>query len=82
MTEEQLVYEIRVLIDKVHTSEALVREADIFFKNKSHQWRPEIQSYFLDNLERKRDQIDYEWHRIERLGQAIAAGRVLPGIDF
>lgn len=73
--EERLIYELSVLLDKVQHSEDRVRRA-IEFRDTRHQhWSKEVDGYFQDWIERKREQIDYEWHRIDRLGEAIAAGQ-------
>lgn len=71
--EKKLIYELQVLLEKVQHSEDRVRRA-IEFRDTRHQhWSKEVDSYFQDWIERKREQIDYEWHRIDRLGQEIAS---------
>lgn len=73
--ERKLTYEIGVLLAKVTASEEVVHTAELYFEEKHKHWRLEIEGRFLDLLEKKRTQIDYDWHRIRRLGEAIASGR-------
>lgn len=78
MDEDQLIYEISVLLKKVIDSENLVRRMEAFCEAHRQQWhydRLDTDAYLQDWMERKRDQIDYEWYRIKRMGQAVAAGR-------
>jgi hypothetical protein len=70
--ERKLIYELQVLLEKVQHSEDRVRRAIAFRETRHHNWSRGVDSYFQDWLERKREQIDYEWHLIDRLGQAIA----------
>lgn len=81
--EKRLIYELQVLLEKVQRSEDLVRRATEFRETRHYNWSKGVDSYFQDWLERKREQIDYERHRIDRLGQAIAAGwRSMRGDDI
>jgi hypothetical protein len=73
--EEQLIYEISILLDKVHRSETLVETIEAYLKDPTREISGSMRCYVRDVLERKRDQIDYEWLRIKRMGQAIASGR-------
>lgn len=75
MDEDDLIRELSLLLHKVTASEDLVQQAEAYFEVRKHDWSRALCGYFLDTLERKRDQIDYEWLRIQRMGQAIASGR-------
>lgn len=77
--ERQLIYELQVLLEKVQASEDLVRRAIEFRETRHYNWSRGVDSYFQDWLERKREQIDYEWHRIDQIGRDIHAGRSAGG---
>jgi hypothetical protein len=82
MDEDQLIYEVSVLLRKVQDSEDLVERAQAFYDEFSHQWSEGVSAYFQDYLERKKDQIDYEWYRVGRMGDAIAGGRNYKWVDI
>jgi hypothetical protein len=72
--------DIAHLLEKVTKSEERVALAEAYYKKMMPIWAEElhgeeIAAYFLDILERKKDQIDYEWYRIDQMGRAIASGR-------
>lgn len=84
-TEEKLVYELSVLLRKVQASEELIHKAERYFDEHHDEWlrdMPGFVSHFQDVIERKRELIDYEWHRIDTLGQAIAANRDPSRLDI
>lgn len=74
--------ELMWLIDKINHSRSLIERADAYYEEYHHQWSDNVGAYFLDLLERKRDQLDYEEHRAERLGWLIASGRDTPKHDI
>lgn len=74
-TEESLIEELSRLLHKIHASEELVRNAEAYYAEKHVYMSDGVASYFRDMLERKRDMIAYEWDRVDKLGQAIHAGR-------
>lgn len=76
-----MIYEVSMLLRKVTAAEDLVRRAERYFEERSHDWPDGIAAYFMDLLERKRDLIDYEWYLIGKLGDAIASGRSEQIID-
>lgn len=82
MTERQMIEEIGMLISKITKNEELVYHAQQFWEARHHDWSPGIEAYFLDLLAKKRDMIEYEWDRVRRMGEAIAAGREYMPIDF
>ena len=77
MNEQQLIHELSVLLTKVTSSEDLVHRAEAYREQHCDQWywSDSFSGSFQDWLERKREQIDYEWHRIDHLGHQIAAIR-------
>jgi hypothetical protein len=73
--EKRLIYELGVLLEKVQRSEDRVRRAIEFRESHNQYWSKEVDSYFQDWIERKQEQIDYEWHRVDQIGRDIHAGR-------
>lgn len=67
--------ELMLLLDKVTASEDLVRRAELYLERNRHRWSLGVEAYFRDFLERKKDQIHYEWHRVNAMGTAIALDR-------
>lgn len=67
-----LTREVSRLLAKVQASEQLVTRLEAFYLIHRDEWREEIAAYFLDIIERKKDQIHYEWDRIGRMGDAIS----------
>jgi hypothetical protein len=82
MDEDQLIYEVSALLRRVQASEALVEEAQAYYDEYGHLWSEGVRGFFLDYLERKRDQIEYEWYKVGRMGDAIAAGRNYQWVDI
>lgn len=70
-----LEYEVSHLLRKVKASEEFVKNAEAYFQEHQFNMSVEVAGAFLDALERKKDQIHYEWYLIGRLGDQIAAGR-------
>jgi hypothetical protein len=69
-----LIYEVSLLLKKVQASEDFVVRAEAYFREHHQDWSKELAGIYLDTLERKKDQIDYEWYLIGRMGDAIAKG--------
>jgi hypothetical protein len=74
--------ELAWLIHRIHHSEALIARAYQYFYDYNHLWSKGVSSYFLDMLERKKDQLYYEKHRAEKLGWLIAGGRDAMKMDI
>lgn len=74
--------ELVLLIDRVTASENLYQRLEAFYAAKHHEWSPTVASYFKDMLQRKLDQIDYEWHRVHQMGRAVASGRSEQRVDI
>lgn len=72
MTERELIDEIGRLLERVLASEDLVARVERYRFDSQRELSEDVQSQIQDWLERKREQIDYEWHRIEHLGQAYS----------
>jgi hypothetical protein len=75
VTVPDLEYEVGQLLRKVRESEDFVQRAEAYFQEHQFDMSEEIAGRFLDTLERKKDQIHYEWWVIGQMGDAIAAGR-------
>lgn len=75
-TEESLVEELSHLLHRISRSESLVERAEAYYAEKHLCMSPKLEPYFLDWLERKHDQIEYEWSRVDKLGREIHAGRM------
>lgn len=70
-----MIDDLSHLIRKVRTSEALVEKVGHFYEERHSELSDEVCAYILDWVERKQDQIDYEWYLVGKMGDAIAAGR-------
>jgi hypothetical protein len=75
VTEKEMIHELGLLVSKIAKNEELVDRAQDFFAERGPYMEPEVAAYFADTLARKLDMIEYEWDRVTRLGEAIAAGR-------
>lgn len=75
MDEDELIYEISRLLHRVKESEDVLYKAELYYQEHYYEFSKEFAAYFQDMLERKRDQIEYEYYRIKRMGEAIASGR-------
>lgn len=71
-----------MLLDKIHRNEDLLHHFEEYYLLTENRWSPGAASYFRDWMERKRDQIDYEKHRVSQIGLAIAAGRDIDPLDI
>lgn len=60
------------LLNRVLAAEEFVQNAEQFYDELHMTWREDIAAYYRDGLERKKDLIQYEWHRINKLGMQIA----------
>lgn len=75
MTLSQLEQELVWLTQKVKKSEALIESAEAFFEEKQRHWSRDVVGYFFDALQRKKDQLYYEQHVLEKLAWQIAMER-------
>lgn len=82
MYTEDLIREVDRLLHKVRAAEDFLRRAEAYYVEHSDEWSDEIAGGYQDALERKREQIEYEWHVIELLGQKISAGIWYPEIEI
>lgn len=69
-----MIDEIQLLVDKIREGEDLIERAEAYFKEKSSGWSDGVAAAFEIYLERKRDQIHYEKHLLERMGWKHALG--------
>lgn len=67
-----MIDEIQLLLDKIQQGEDLIERAEAYFKEKSSGWSDGVAAAFEIFLERKRDQIHYEKHLLERMGWRVA----------
>lgn len=72
--------ELALLLEKVRVAEDLIQRAEVFLYTRKDQWAPVLVANFEDMLERKRDQLDYEWHLVKKMGMKIATDRF--GLDI
>jgi hypothetical protein len=77
-----VINELTLLLEKVRTSEDLLHRAEAFYLEHVDEWSTDFATYFKDMLERKRDQVYYEWYRVGQMGDAVAAGRDMRRIDI
>lgn len=77
-----LEYEVSHLLSKVRESEKFVERAEEYFQDHQFNMSVEVAGAFLDALERKKDQIHYEWYLIGQMGDRIAAGREHEATDL
>lgn len=69
--EEQLVW----LTKKVRRDKALIERAQTFFDDKQYDWSRGVLNLFLITIEKMRDQLYYEEHRLELLAWKIVEAR-------
>lgn len=75
MCETCEIRKLSELLYRIKHSESLVQRAEAFYERCHHDWSREARGHFLDVIERKKDQIAYEWDQVFRMGTAIASGR-------
>lgn len=75
MDEDELIEEISRTLHRIHVAEDQIQRAEEFYSKHKDDWFIGVQGMFLDALERKKELIDYEWHIVQHLGEAISAGR-------
>lgn len=75
MNLTQLEQELVWLTKKVKADESLIQRAEDFFDAKQYLWSRDVLAYFLDMLERKKEQLYYEQHRLEKLAWQIVMER-------
>lgn len=71
-----------LLLEKIERSEDLLARFEAYFVDPERDLSRQLRAYLLDWMERKRDQIDYERHRVYQIGLAIAAGRDTDPLDI
>lgn len=69
--EEQLAW----LTEKVRRDKDLIARAEEFFDDKQYGWSRGVLNLFLMMLERMKDQLYYEEHRLEMLAWQIVEAR-------
>lgn len=69
--EEQLVW----LTQKIRRDRKLIDDAEEFFDDKQHEWSRGVLNLFLGTLEKMKDQLYYEEHRMEMLAWQIHEAR-------
>lgn len=73
LREQEL--ELAWLVKKVKDNENLVERAEDYFEENHHRWSKEVTAYFLDMLEKMKDQLYYEQHRLEKLAWKLEMDR-------
>lgn len=74
--------ELTWLLEKIHRSESLLQRLEAFYAEHAHEWSGGMCACFLDQMERKKDQLDYEKHRAHKLGFLIATGKLPTRLDI
>lgn len=69
--ERELVW----LTKKVKADEDLIEKAEEYFDENQHRWSRGVLYSFMNMLERKKDQLYYEQHRLEMLAWKIVEAR-------
>jgi hypothetical protein len=70
------------LIDKIRNAKSVLESAEAYYEERHQQWAPGVAASFMDMLEKKRDMLEYEEHRAEKLGWLIASGRDTLKLDI
>lgn len=73
----QLVRELQWLVEKVQKDEAFIQKLEEFFGDHHHKWSRSFAAHFMDNLQERQDQLDFEDHRLEKLSWRIIEQREL-----
>lgn len=73
---------LMLLLEKISNSESLLNRFEEHFLHPDREWSKPVASYLMDWMERKRDQIDYEKHRVTQIGLAVASGRDIDPLDI
>lgn len=76
--ERELVW----LLEKIKRDEDLIQRAEAFYAQRGKNFSRGVASYFEDMMMRKKEQLDFEKYRAERLGWQIAAGRGEPQLEI
>lgn len=76
--EEQLVW----LGRKVTRDKDLIERAEVYFDNHQHNWSRGVLNYFLIMIEKMKDQLYYEEHRLELLAWQVVEAREGRSIDI
>lgn len=77
-----MIDELAFLVAKVRADRETILKAEIFLSENEHDMHEGVACYFKDMLEKKKDRLSYEQHRIKRMGWAIGAGRDHRRIDI
>lgn len=75
MNLRELELELAWLTKKLKENESLLAGAEEYFEEYHHRWSKGVTAYFMDMLERKRDQLYYEQHRHEKLAWRLVMER-------
>lgn len=81
LDQQDQLEELQRLLGRVAQMEGLVDRVQAYFDEHHHLWSAGLSSYFMDFLERKREQVEYEWHRIHQLGRSYASAELGGSID-
>lgn len=66
MTLRDRELEIAWLTRKVKADTGFVKRAEEYFEANQHRWSREVVGRFFDALERKKEQLYYEQHMLEK----------------
>lgn len=71
----QLLQELQWLAQKIKKDEELIFQLEEFFGDHHHEWSGGFAAHFMDYMQKKQDQLDFEDHRLEKLSWRIIEQR-------
>lgn len=74
--------ELEHLLSKIRNSEDLIDRAEAYFREHRGDWSDGVAAYFEIFLERKREQVHFEYELVEKMGRNIALDRYPRGPDI
>lgn len=73
--ERELVW----LARKVQDDEDLIYRLEVYFEEFRHKWSKDVERGFIDMLFKRKDQFNYEEHRLEKLAWQVVEDREQKG---
>lgn len=82
MERDYVMDEVALLLAKIRKSEDLIERAEAYFNEHHRDWSDGVALYFERFLERKREQVYFEQHLVEKMGWNIALDRYSTDTDI
>lgn len=82
MALAHLEQELAWLTEKIRRDKQLIDEAEEFFDECQYHWSRGVLNLFLMAIEKMKDQLNYEEHRLEMLAWQIVEAREGRSIDI